>query len=182
VNKSYKVYEFAGAKVMSLNKGAVYSTHGPLADSEDDIEKDMQQTRDKKKSDAEDKREAKKQVKFEKKRKEEEKAKALHTIRIATPFDNLVKVSKSASGKATLLRISTVTYKTTLIIQLSRTDTFKTLFSWVDKYRDDKTDREYELHTIFPIVEYRRTDTRTLEDVGLYPERALTMQYINADE
>lgn len=127
-------------------------------------------------------KEARKQAKFEKKLEEEAKAKAVRTIQILTPFENLVKVSKSAAKKATILRISTMTYKTQLVIQLSRTDTIKSLFSWVDKYRDDKSKREYEFHTVFPITEFRRTDTRTLEDLGLYPERALTMHYIHNDE
>ena len=56
VNKSYKTYEYATAKVMNLNIGGGFSPYGPLADSEDDIDKDMQQEVEKKKKAKEDKK------------------------------------------------------------------------------------------------------------------------------
>ena len=90
-----------------------------------------------------------------------------------------MRVSKSAASKHTQLKIRTVTLKTQLVINLSRTEPIKTLFEWIDKYRDDESDKEYELHTVFPIVEIRRNDTRTLEDIGLFPARALSMHYID---
>ena len=71
--------------------------------------------------------------------------------------------------------------KTQFIIQLPKTELITSLFQWIDKHRDDNSEKEYELHTIFPIVEFRRTDTRTIEDLGLYPERALSMHYIFDD-
>lgn len=178
VNKSYKTYEFADAKVMALNKGPVYSNIGPLADSEDDIEKEMEEEREKRRLEIEAKKAEKKRIELEKKAKEEAKAKARQTLKIQTPFENLIKVSKSAAKKVTTLRIRTVTLKTQLVIKLSKTDTVKSVFEWVDKYRDDGTDQEYELHTIFPITEFRRTDPRTLEELGLFPERALSMHYV----
>ena len=177
VNKSYKTYEFADAKVMALNKGAVYSNYGPLADSEDDIEKEMQIEREKKQKMIEDKKAAKKQLEKEKKELEEEKRKARKTVKIHTPFDNMIKVSKSAAKKVTTLKIRTVTLKTQLVIKLSKFDSVKTLFEWIDKYRDDDSEREYELHTVFPITEIRRNEVRTLEELGLFPERALSMHY-----
>ena len=59
MNKSYRTYEFADAKVSALNKGIGNSPFGPLADSEDDIEKEYEQEKEKHRKAIEDKREAK---------------------------------------------------------------------------------------------------------------------------
>ena len=182
VNKTYKTYEFADAKVMALNKGPVYSTYGPLADSEDDMEKDLEIEKEKKRKEIEEKKAEKRKIEAEKKVREEAKAKARKTIKVKTPFENLIKVSKSAAKQVATLKIRTVTLKTQLIIKLSKTDPVKKLFEWVDKFRDDNDDREYELHTVFPISEIRRTDTRSLGELGLYPERALSMHYVSEED
>ncbi|CAI2368578.1 unnamed protein product [Moneuplotes crassus] len=146
--------------------------------SEDDIEKEMEMEREKKKKEIEAKRAERKKIEMEKKAKEEAKAKARRTIKVPTPFENLIKVSKSAAKKVTVLKIRTVTLKTQLVIKLSKTEKVKAIFDLVDKYRDDNSEEEYELHTVFPITEFRRTDPRTLEELGLYPERALSMHYV----
>jgi hypothetical protein len=178
VNKSYRL---ADIRSTAINKGPIYTPHGQLADSEDDIEKEMQIEKEKKQKDMNEKAERKHQEEIEKQREKELKKRERKTIKIHTPFDNLIRVSKAAAKRATTIRIRTVTLKTQLIIQLSKTEPVKTLFKWIDKYRDDNSEQEFELHTVFPIIEFRRTDTRTLEELGLYPERALSMHYLEED-
>jgi len=181
VNKSYKTYQFADAKVMALNKGPIYSSYGPLADSEDDIEKEMQIEKEKKEKEEQSIKKQKMLEETTKKEKQLAKSRARKTIKVHTPFDNLIRVSKAAATRCTTIRLRTVTLKTQLVIHLSKTDLAKSLFEWVDKYRDDNSEQEYELHTVFPIIEFRRTDVRNLEELGLFPERALSMHYIEDD-
>jgi hypothetical protein len=58
----------------------------------------------------------------------------------------------------------------------------RSLFRYINKYRDDNSEEDYELRTVFPIVKYLNDESRTLRELGLYPKRALSMHYIEQEQ
>ena len=77
-----------------MNKGIASSQFGPLADSEDDIEKEIAAEKQKRIQVLEEKKQAKIKAEMERKLKEEAEAKKCKVVKIKTPFDNLMRVSK----------------------------------------------------------------------------------------
>lgn len=57
----------------------------------------------------------------------------------------------------------------------------RTVFKYVDQHRDDNDSTDYELRTVFPIINFVRSETRTLRELGLFPKRALTMHVLEGD-
>ena len=72
------------------------------------------------------------------------------------------------------LRIRTETGKRTIIVKLLRSDHMTELYEAIEPYIEFN-DKKFELRSKFPNRAYSKTETATLEELGLAPSSALVV-------
>lgn len=65
---------------------------------------------------------------------------------------------------------------------ISKDEPLKSLFRYIEKFRDDDSEEDFELRTVFPIVTFYKSENRTLRELGLFPKWAMTMHYVEEEE
>ena len=96
-------------------------------------------------------------------------------VLVPTPFDDWWHNYRGGKKLVSTIKVLTNTKLCQLQIRIGRDEPISTIFTYVQKYRDDKEETDFELRTVFPIVAFRKSDTRTLRQMDLYPRRALEL-------